>query len=74
MSMCWSSPGLSRRCAVPYKQAGPTQKPKTPMPAIEIYTTRYCPYCNAAKALLKRKGATFTEIDLSHAIGSGATK
>jgi glutaredoxin 3 len=31
------------------------------MPAIEIYTTRYCPYCNAAKALLKRKGATYSE-------------
>ena len=35
------------------------------MPAIEIYTTRYCPYCNAAKALLKRKGATYSEIDVS---------
>jgi glutaredoxin 3 len=34
------------------------------MPLIEIYTTRYCPYCHAAKALLKRKGAAFTEIDL----------
>ncbi len=32
------------------------------MPAIEIYTTRYCPYCVAAKALLTRKGAAFTEI------------
>jgi glutaredoxin 3 len=35
------------------------------MPLIEIYTTRYCPYCQAAKALLKRKGAAFTEIDVS---------
>ena len=34
------------------------------MPLIEIYTTRYCPYCHAAKALLKRKGVAFTEIDL----------
>jgi glutaredoxin 3 len=34
------------------------------MPVIEIYTTRYCPYCTAAKALLKRKGAGFTEINL----------
>jgi glutaredoxin 3 len=34
------------------------------MPVIEIYTTRYCPYCNVAKALLKRKGATFSEINL----------
>jgi glutaredoxin 3 len=36
------------------------------MPAIEIYTTRYCPYCTAAKALLKRKGAAYSEIDLSN--------
>ena len=35
------------------------------MPPIEIYTTRRCPYCHRAKALLKRKGAAFTEIDLS---------
>ena len=32
---------------------------------IEIYTTRYCPYCHAAKGLLSRKGAEFTEIDVS---------
>jgi glutaredoxin 3 len=35
------------------------------MTAIEIYTTRYCPYCHAAKRLLSRKGAQFTEIDVS---------
>lgn len=35
------------------------------MPPVEIYTTRWCPYCHAAKALLKRKGASFTEINLS---------
>ena len=35
------------------------------MPLIEIYTTRYCPYCHAAKALPKSKGAAFTEIDVS---------
>ena len=32
---------------------------------IEIYTTRYCPYCHAAKRLLSQKGAKFTEIDVS---------
>lgn len=32
---------------------------------IEIYTTRYCPYCQAAKRLLSHKGAKFTEIDVS---------
>jgi glutaredoxin 3 len=36
------------------------------MPQVEIYTTRYCPYCNAAKALLTRKGVAYKEIDLSH--------
>lgn len=35
------------------------------MPPVEIYTTRYCPYCHAAKALLKRKGVAFKEIDLA---------
>ena len=35
------------------------------MPPVEIYTTRYCPYCVSAKALLKRKGVGFTEIDLA---------
>ena len=35
------------------------------MSEIEIYTTRYCPYCIAAKRLLSHKGVTFTEIDVS---------
>jgi glutaredoxin 3 len=35
------------------------------MARIDIYTTRYCGYCRAAKALLKRKGVPFTEIDVS---------
>jgi len=33
-------------------------------PRVEIYTTRYCPYCVAAKALLTRKNVPFTEIDV----------
>ncbi len=32
---------------------------------IEIYTTPYCPFCIDAKALLKQKAVTFTEIDIS---------
>ena len=32
------------------------------MANIEIYTTTICPYCVRAKDLLKRKGASFTEI------------
>lgn len=31
---------------------------------VTIYTTPYCPYCHAAKALLKRKGVAFEEIDV----------
>lgn len=35
------------------------------MPKIEIYTTPSCPFCHAAKRLLTKKGAAFTEIDVS---------
>jgi glutaredoxin 3 len=34
------------------------------MVPIEIYTTRYCPYCIAAKRLLSSKKVEFTEIDV----------
>jgi len=34
------------------------------MPPVEIYTTSYCGYCRMAKALLKRKGVGFSEIDV----------
>ncbi|MEK6578611.1 MAG: glutaredoxin domain-containing protein [Bdellovibrionota bacterium] len=30
---------------------------------IKVYTTNYCPYCMRAKALLKQRGITFTEIE-----------
>ena len=33
-------------------------------PKITIYTTPTCPYCVAAKALLRKKGAAFDEIDV----------
>ena len=36
------------------------------MPEITIYTTPLCPYCLAAKRMLKKKGAPFTEIDVSN--------
>jgi glutaredoxin 3 len=36
------------------------------MPEITIYTTSLCPYCAAAKALLKKKNAVFTEIDVTN--------
>ncbi|HKA73801.1 MAG TPA: glutaredoxin 3 [Xanthobacteraceae bacterium] len=35
------------------------------MAAVEIYTRDYCYYCHAAKELLKRKGVSFTEIDIT---------
>ncbi len=35
------------------------------MPRIEIYTTPVCPYCVRAKALFKKKGVTWTEIDVA---------
>jgi glutaredoxin 3 len=35
------------------------------MPPVEIYTTPWCGYCRAAKALLARKNVLFTEIDVS---------
>ncbi len=35
------------------------------MDPITIYTTSSCPYCHAAKDLLRKKGVAFTEIDVS---------
>ena len=32
------------------------------MPDVIVYSSRWCPYCHRAKALLEQKGATFTEI------------
>jgi thioredoxin reductase (NADPH) len=34
------------------------------MPAITMYTTETCPYCERAKQLLTRKGQTWTEINI----------
>jgi glutaredoxin 3 len=31
---------------------------------VKIFTTPICPYCARAKALLKKKGAAFEEIDV----------
>jgi glutaredoxin 3 len=36
------------------------------MAPVEIYTTSYCGYCRAAKALLARKNVPFEEIDVSN--------
>ena len=37
------------------------------MKQVEIYTTRFCGFCVAAKRLLKKKGAEFNEIDVGSA-------
>ncbi|MCP4933794.1 MAG: glutaredoxin 3 [bacterium] len=37
------------------------------MPKIIVYTTPFCPYCIAAKRMLKKKDAAFTEINASDA-------
>jgi glutaredoxin 3 len=34
------------------------------MPKVVMYTTRICPYCVRAKALLKRKGVDYEELQI----------
>ncbi len=34
------------------------------MSRIEIYSSLWCPFCSRAKALLKRKGVAYEEIDV----------
>jgi glutaredoxin 3 len=34
------------------------------MPKVEVYASMFCPYCDRAKALLTRKGVSFTEVSL----------
>jgi glutaredoxin 3 len=34
------------------------------MVEVELYTTRFCPYCTRARALLERKGVAYGEIDI----------
>jgi len=36
------------------------------MAEITIYTTEICPYCHRAKALLEKKGAAYTTVDVSY--------
>ena len=35
------------------------------MSKVQIYTTDWCPYCNAAKSLLDEKGIPYDEIDVT---------
>jgi glutaredoxin 3 len=34
------------------------------MAKVEIYTTTICPFCDRAKALLRKKGVSYDEIDV----------
>jgi len=40
-------------------------KGKSQMVEIVVYATKMCPYCHAARRLLKEKGVAFTEIDVT---------
>jgi len=46
------------------QQSDPNKLSGDQMAKIEIYTKSYCPYCVKAKALLKKKGVEFEEIDI----------
>ena len=35
------------------------------MSPVTIYTTRFCPYCTSAKALLRKKNVAFEEVDVT---------
>ncbi|MBE3576350.1 MAG: glutaredoxin family protein [Limnochordales bacterium] len=34
-------------------------------PAVTVYSTPTCPYCNAAKRYLKERGVPFRDVDVS---------
>jgi glutaredoxin 3 len=38
------------------------------MPTVTIYTKDWCPYCDAAKALLRQKKVLFTEIVIKSSV------
>jgi glutaredoxin 3 len=42
------------------------------MAEIELYTTRWCPYCTRARMLLRRKGVAFVDIDVDEPPGRRA--
>lgn len=42
------------------------------MARVVIYTTNYCSYCRAAKALLRSKNVPFEEVDISDDAGKRA--
>lgn len=43
------------------------------MPQITMYTTRFCPYCMRARALLDNKGVSYDDIDVNKSAAERAT-
>jgi len=43
------------------------------MPQITMYSTRFCPYCMRARALLDRKGVAYDDIDINKSATERAT-
>ncbi|MFK7885778.1 MAG: glutaredoxin 3 [Gammaproteobacteria bacterium] len=43
------------------------------MPQITMYTTRFCPYCMRARALLDKKGVSYDDIDINKSASERAT-
>lgn len=41
-------------------------------PAVLMYATAWCPFCNAARALLQQKGVRIDEIDVDLVAGARA--
>ena len=64
-STCWCSPGLWTPIKLPYNPAISSNQSAYMTAAIEIYTRPGCGYCSAAKSLLTRKNAAFTEYDVA---------
>src|SRR5450432_1265066 len=67
-SMCWCSPGLWTPINLPYNQVlviSDRKAERNMTAAVEIYTRPGCGYCSAAKSLLTRKKAAFTEHDVA---------
>jgi glutaredoxin 3 len=40
------------------------------VPEVVLYTTTWCPHCVRAKALLRRKGASFREVNVEEVPGA----
>jgi glutaredoxin 3 len=49
-----------------YNSQQPINHQESIMAKIEVYSTDVCPYCVRAKKLLTKKGAEFTEINVSN--------